>query len=326
MAELMTVAAITGATGFVGRHTVAAMRAAGWQVRALVRRQPAVVEGMGALPVPGALEDEASLDELCRGAEVVVHLAGAIHAVDRAAFLAANVAGIARVAAAASRQGCRRLIHVSSLAARKPAISAYGESKALSEREALRHAGILETLVVRPPAIYGPGDRATLPIMQSLARGWLVAPRGVEHRFSLLFVQDLASLLVRLLQADLASSTILEPDDGRPGGYRWADLARLAEPELRRKVRVVGLPRGLLTAVALLAERRAIGAGGYPLLSRTKVAELFHPDWVCDQGTMAAVSGWAPQTDFARGLAQALAWYREAGWLSGQRERSKPHE
>jgi nucleoside-diphosphate-sugar epimerase len=299
------------------------MRAAGWQARALARRGTAAVERMGALPVPGALEDEASLDELCRGAEVVVHLAGAIHAADRASFLAANVTGVARVAAAASRQGCRRLIHVSSLAAREPAISAYGESKALSEQEAFRHGGSLEVIVVRPPAIYGPGDRATLPIMQSLARGWLVAPRGGGHRFSLLFVQDLASLLVRLLQAELAPGTVLEPDDGRPGGYRWADLARLAEPQLRRKVRVIGLPRGLLAAVALLAERRAVGGGGYPLLSRAKVAELFHLDWVCDQGTMAAVSGWTPQTDFARGLEQALAWYREAGWLGGQRERSR---
>ena len=52
-----------------------------------------------------------------------------------------------------------------------------------------------------------------------------------------------------------------------------------------------------------------------PLLSRGKVAELFHRDWVCETGDMAALSGWRPRTRFGDGLMATLAWYRAAGWL-----------
>lgn len=311
----MPLLALTGATGFIGRHAAIALAKAGWSVRALVRGSTAPdLADCRLETVRGSLGDAASLEVLVRGADVVLHLAGAVQARDRAAFFAANVAGAARMAQAAARQGCRRLVHVSSLAARAPDLSPYAETKALGEREAIGQAGQLQVLVVRPPAVYGPGDRATLPIMRSLARGLLLAPRRADAHFSLLYATDLAALLVRLADADLPSGTVLEPDDGRPGGYRWADLARLAGRSLGRKVRVVGVPRPAMALAALLAERRA-GADEVPLVSRAKVAELFHPDWVCDGGSLRDWSGWSPTTDFARGLPATLAWYRGAGWM-----------
>jgi nucleoside-diphosphate-sugar epimerase len=205
---------------------------------------------------------------------------------------------------------------VSSLAARAPDLSPYAESKALGEREALRQAGRLEVVVVRPPAVYGPGDRATLPIMRSLAAGLLLAPRQAGARFSLLHAGDLAGLLAKLAAAGTgpASGTVLEPDDGRDRGYSWAELAGLASRHLGRKVRVVAVPRAVASLAAAAAERCA-GAGRPPLLSRVKVAELFHPDWICDPASLEAWGGWSPGTDFARGLPATLAWYRHAGWL-----------
>jgi hypothetical protein len=89
----------------------------------------------------------------------------------------------------------------------------------------------------------------------------------------------------------------------------------LAGERLGRKVRVVRAPRGAFELAARLAERQARATGRPPVLSRLKVAELFHPDWVGDPATMAALPGWRPELDFARGLPSTLAWYRAAGWL-----------
>lgn len=311
----MPTAAVTGATGFIGRHLVEALLQEGWSVRALARRPDPELARAGAELVPGALEDEASLERLAHGADALVHAAGAIQAPDRAAFLAANAAGAARAADAALRQGCRRLVHLSSLAARAPRISAYAESKALGEAEVLRRQGGMAVTVVRPPAVYGPGDRATLPIFRGLARGWLFAPRLPDARFSLLHARDLSALVVTLLRADLPTGSVLEPDDGRPGGYGWDDLARLAEGVVGRKVRVARLPRPVWGLAAGLAERHGRAVGRQPLLTRVKVAELHHPDWVGGTGTLARLKDWTPEVDFPRGLASTLAWYRQAGWL-----------
>jgi nucleoside-diphosphate-sugar epimerase len=312
---VIEVVALTGATGFVGRHVATALLGSGRQVRALARRADAELAAAGVRLVPGSLADAAALAELVQGADAVVHVAGAIQAPDRAAFLAANATGSAMVAAAAAQQPGRRLIHVSSLAAREPGLSFYAETKALGEAEALQRADRLQVAVVRPPAVYGPGDRATLPIIQGLDRGWLPVPRSAAARFSLLEVADLAALVLNLLDAPPPSGTVLEPDDGRTGGYGWADLAAIAEARLKRRVRLVRLPRAPLAAAAGWSERYAAARGRMPLLSRGKVAELFHHDWVCDRRSLEAVPGWQPQVGFAQGLVATLAWYREAGWL-----------
>ncbi len=309
------IVALTGATGFVGRHVATALLQSGRQVRALVRRHDERLAAAGATLVPGSLADAAALARLVQGADAVVHVAGTIQAPDRAAFLAANAAGSAAVAEAAAREPGRRLIHVSSLASREPGLSFYAETKALGEAAALKHADRLQVAVVRPPAVYGPGDRATLPIIQGLDRGWLLVPRSAAARFSLLEVGDLAALILRLLDAPPASGAVLEPDDGRAGGYGWADLAAIAEARLGRRVRLVRLPRAPLAAAAGWAERYAAARGRLPVLSRGKVAELFHHDWVCDRRSLEAVPGWQPRVGFAQGFSTTLAWYREAGWL-----------
>lgn len=313
----MTIVALTGGTGFVGGHLLTALLAAGSgvrEVRALTRRPLPARPGL--VPVPGELGDVASLRRLVEGAQLVIHLAGLIQAPDRTTFLAANVEGSAQLAQAAAAAGCRRLVQVSSLAAREPQLSAYAESKALGEAAALRQAGAMAVAVLRPPAVWGPGDRATLPIMQGIERGWLVAPGGTTARFSLIHVADLVALIQELaLVAGPVPAAPLEPDDGRAGGYGWRDLARLAAPVVGRKVRVVPAPRALLTLVAGIGEAVSGITGKPPMLARDKVAELVHPDWVCRPDFVRAVPGWRPRLDFAGGLPATLAWYRNAGWL-----------
>lgn len=306
--------AVTGATGFVGRHLVHAL-AARHEVRALVRRRDPALSELGVELVAGALEDGDALGRLVAGAEVVVHAAALIRAPSAAEFDRVNHRGTEHLVRAAARAGVRRFVLVSSLAARAPAVSAYARSKAAAETALKEAGGQLETVVVRPPAVYGPGDRATLEIFRGIARGRLILPANARGRFSLLYVEDLAALVAELVTAPLPAGLLVEPDDGTENGYDWPGLAAIASAAAGRPVKLHLLPRSAAGLLAGASELLARFTGGEAVLPRDKLGELFYPDWVCRARPDPALLSWRPAVGFAEGVRRTLEWYRAAGWL-----------
>jgi uncharacterized protein YbjT (DUF2867 family) len=249
----MRVVAVTGATGFVGGETLDQLLDAGFAVRALARRaQP---ERAGVTWVAGALDDPAALDDLVRGADVVLHIAGVVNAPDRAGFEAGNGQGTAHVIAAMGQAGVKRLVHVSSFAARNPQLSDYCWSKHLAE-EKVRASG-LDWTILRPPAVYGPRDTEFIEVMKVARHGLMpVPPTG---RASLIHVRDLARVLVSLCgEAGAAyAGQTWEVDDGAPNGLSHIELAAAFGRALNRRVIPLPLPQGLLM---LFARGRPAGA------------------------------------------------------------------
>jgi nucleoside-diphosphate-sugar epimerase len=313
------VVAITGATGFIGRTLALHLLEKGYKVVALARRPDRALEQAGATLIQGALEDSDSLNRLVAQARTVVHCAGAIKARSEAAFHQINGAGTARLAAAAqsapgSHSGRRRFLLISSLAAREPGLSAYARSKRQGE-DVLAQADGLERCVLRPPAVYGPGDRATLSLFRQMARGWLLSPRVPDGRFSLLYVQDLAAAVAHLLGRSGWGSSLLELDDGRQGGYDWPALAAIASRHLGRRVRRLALPFGMLWLPAELNRWLARAVGYAPVLTPGKLRELYHPDWVARGGSSRLLADWHAEADFEAGFPRTLSWYRDQGWI-----------
>ncbi|MBK2451879.1 SDR family oxidoreductase, partial [Escherichia coli] len=150
----MSVLAITGGTGFVGSTLIDLALARGHQVRALTRRPQPTRDGVTW--VEGALDTPDALAELTTGADAAIHVAGVVNAPSRDGFSRGNIDGTRAMVAAATGAGVERFVQVSSLAAREPRLSAYGWSKA--EADALVKASDLDWTIVRPPAVYGPGD------------------------------------------------------------------------------------------------------------------------------------------------------------------------
>jgi nucleoside-diphosphate-sugar epimerase len=300
--------ALTGSTGFVGRHVVKALSDSGFALRLLMRQDPGDRSLGSAEIVKGSLGDEAALKVLVGGASAVIHLAGAIAAPDRRSFFAINSEGTEKVAKAAIAAAVPRFIHVSSLAAREPEISDYGASKRAAEDGlmALRPDGLL---IVRPPVVYGPGDRATLPLLGQLTRRTAFIPGGAQARFSLLYAEDLAKFLLARL-ADKAQG-LVEIDDGKPQAYGWRDLLALAAQSEGHEARPVFVPKWLLQSLAWPVALIGAGLGLRVPLTPGKVRELYHPDWV------ARPSGPRAQDciEFAEGFRRTIAWYREQGWL-----------
>ena len=295
---------LTGATGFVGRRLLDRALAAGHSVRALARRpQPATP---GVTWVDGALDDAEALDRLAAGSTALIHVAGVINALDRAGFEAGNVAGTASMLAASERAGVARFVHVSSLAAREPGLSLYGASKARSET--LVEASPLSSAIVRPPAVYGPGDRETLELFRMAKRGLVVLPPA--GRLSLVHVDDLADLLLALVAS--GEELLVEPDDGRSGGWTHREFGEALGRAVGRRVRTVSAPRGLLR-LAARGDRLLRGANAK--LTPDRAAYFCHPDWTAAPARAAPPALWRPAVETEAGLAATARWYEREGWL-----------
>ncbi len=301
------IVAVTGVTGFVGRTVVAELAAAGWPLRVLSRR--GTIDR--TTTVPGDLDDPRALSALVRDAAHVVHLAGLVKSARREDFTRVNLAGTERLVRAMAG-GPGRLLLVSSLAARQPQLSAYAASKRAAEDIAHAILGPERVTILRPPAVYGPGDRATLPIFRQLAGGFLVAPGPRGARFSLIHVADLAALVARHLDGSMTLPALLEPDDGRPCGYGWGDLAAVASRTTGRRVRLARVPVRLLEMPARAADALARRFGLDLPLTRDKLGELGHGQWVAGG---PALPDAGPRITFDEGFGPTLDWYREAGWL-----------
>jgi nucleoside-diphosphate-sugar epimerase len=298
--------AITGATGFVGGRLLDAATAAGHQVQALTRRS--MRPRVGVEWIEGTLDDEAALARLAKGADAVIHVAGVLKGRTAADFDGPNVGGTERMIEAARAAGVARFVHVSSLAAREPKLSLYGASKAMSE--AVVESSGLSHAVVRPPAVYGPGDKETLELFRMARAGIIMLPpRG---RLSVIHVDDLARLLLALAEPDAADGLVIEPDDGHPGGWSHREFARALGRAVGRRVLTVPMPSVLVQGGARIDE---LIRGNKAKLTRDRAAYFCHPDWVADPARAAPSSLWVPQIDTPEGLASTYAWYKDQHWL-----------
>jgi uncharacterized protein YbjT (DUF2867 family) len=298
--------AVTGGTGFVGQHLIRIAREAGHPVRALTRAWRPPEEGVEW--VEGTLGRPDTLNRLCEGADVAIHIAGMINGPNRAAFEAVNAGGTAAMVDAARAAGVRRFIHISSLSAREPSLSDYGWSKAKSER--IVAASGLDWTTIRPPAIYGPGDRETLELFKMARRGLVALPPA--GRFSIIHVEDLCRLILNVVPADDSLAETYEPDDGVPGGWGHRHFARTLGRAFGRRPATLALPRLVLNGVAGIDR---LVRGSKAKLTRDRVRYFCHPDWVAASEKRPPPSIWSPQIRTPGGLRATADWYRSEGWI-----------
>ena len=298
--------AITGGTGFVGSHLLDVVLAAGHRIAALTRRDQQPRENL--IWVPGDLGDRDALRRLVDGADAVIHVAGTISAPNAAAFEKGNVTGTLAMLAAATAGGVHRFVHVSSLAAREPRLSLYGASKAKAEE--LVHSSGLDWTIVRPPAVYGPGDKETLELFRMAKLGlMLMPPKG---RVSVIHADDLARLLLALAGPSLPSSILVEADDGTPGGWTHREFARALAAAVGTRPAILSSPGILLRAAAHLDQW---WRGEKAKLTTDRAAYFSHRNWVVEPKRACPPQIWRPQIETPQGLADTAGWYREHGWL-----------
>jgi nucleoside-diphosphate-sugar epimerase len=159
--------------------------------------------------------------------------------------------------------------------------------------------------IVRPAAVYGPGDREMLPLFQAMFRGLAPVIGAATNRVSLVHAEDLAAALLAWLERGRAHA-LYEVGDGRANGYSWQEIIDIAQGLRGRRILRLPVPVPLVRLVARLNLTLARLTDRAPMLSPGKVRELTHPDWVADNTSLHTDTGWTPQIDLAEGLRRTL--------------------
>ena len=295
---------VTGATGFIGQRLIATLLEQGHSVRAMIRperttdsRIPQCCE-----QVPVSLTDVDKLTGIVAESSAVVYCAGSVRGRNTADFSEANIKGVeAMLDALEQSDKTPPMLLLSSLAASRPQLSDYARSKYAGE-QLLQGKPLVPWTILRPPAVYGPGDQEMLPLLKMARRGLLAHAGPRDQRLSMLHVDDLANAIASWLsKAQRCSHKIYAIDDGTPGGYSWEAIG---EAVSAGKFRMLKLPRFLLEATARTNLLFSLLMGYAPMLTPGKVRELVQPDWLCDNNDFTASSGWKPRLDLKQGAQQ----------------------
>lgn len=253
--------------------------------------------------VAGSLDDTQSLHTLLKNCDAVIHCAGAVRGQSQSEFNHTNVLGTERLLEAVNNQSkVPKFLLISSLAAREPELSWYAQSKYQAEQLLRAQPDTLDWTILRPPAVYGPGDKEMLPIFKAMVRGIAPIPGDTSARTSLVHVDDVVSAitaLLRLTQLERATYTL---DDGKTNGYDWAEIADEVAAVWHCKVRLVRIPAPLLNAFASINLTLSKILGYAPMLTPAKLRELRHSDWVVSNADITAATGWQPHISFKTGL------------------------
>jgi nucleoside-diphosphate-sugar epimerase len=256
-------------------------------------------------------------------------VAGSIKAAGRMQYFQANHLGTRLLVEtlAGVNSNLRRFIYISSLAAAGPSwgsrglreeekpnpISWYGESKLAGEREVLQYSRKFPVTILRPSAVYGPGDRETLLIFRMIKRGCLFTPGQYARRFSLIHVDDLVAGIIEAGARDTPSGEVFFIS--RPEMYAWDEVGRAIALTLGKPYRQVSLPQWMAKAAGIAGDRWSQITGRPASVNSQKVRELLEPSWLCDSTKARMQLGFNPVIDLENGIRQTVLWYQSHGWL-----------
>lgn len=315
---------VTGGTGFLGRHLATALLERGHKVVLLGRNFDQVQRliDSGAIPVTADLRDGRTVKSACASVDVVYH-AGALSAPwgKRADFFAANVGGTEAVLDGCRAHGVRRLIYISSPSTvfdgghQKEAsesvpypqrfTSIYALTKKLGEDRvnAASKAG-LQTVIVRPKAIFGPGDQALLPRLIAAARQQRLPQIGSGRNLvDLTYVENVVHALLLAAETQAAAGRTYTITNGEHV-LLWNVIRDvLQQLGLRSQLRAIPLPVAM--SAAALMEARASLTGKEPMLTRYSVLILARTQ-TYDISAARRELGYTPLISLANGIARTL--------------------
>jgi nucleoside-diphosphate-sugar epimerase len=313
--------AITGGTGFFGRHIVTALATGNWRLRILSRRPIShpQLAGLQMEVVSGDLSDRRALRALVDGADTIVHAAGLIKASSTAAFEAVNVQGTANLARAIEE--CKvtaRVLLVSSMAAREPQLSAYARTKRAGEDVLMAVLSRrCDWTIVRPCVIYGPWDRETLTIFQAVHHRIFLRPR-IDGRVAVIHAADAAAAIASLCDRGPTGS-VFELADERTQGYSWDEIVSAAETAMDAKALAIRLPGLAVRATAAVSLAAARVLRRTPMLTPGKAREILHADWGSRAERQPPRDLWRPAISLLQGFRDTVCWYRDRRWLTARR-------
>lgn len=275
---------VVGGSGFVGRHTVKLLAAAGYRIRVLVRDTIAAEYLKTAATVGSIAIERVDLTrpETLAGkfaeSDAVVNLVSIAYESGRQKFRAINVEGARAIAAEAKKAGVKHLVHISALGIEHMGDTKYGSTK-LAGEQALREA-FPGVTILRPSVLVGPEDR----FLQRFARLSMIAPAlpligGGKTKFQPLLVTDLALAIVDCVRREETIGKTYEL--AGPKTYSFREMLELMARITNRRPRLISVPSWLANIKAFFLELAPFP----PMLTRDQVKLLAH-DSVVGDGAM----------------------------------------
>lgn len=342
------IALVTGSSGFIGQHLVRALLERGYAVRTLRRptstnpaknrlsvrwpwgiAQPSSLPESAPQPVE-VMRGDLTPDDVARaakGASIVFHVAGLTRAATEAEFMWANAEGTRAAALGAARAGAK-LVCVSSLAAAGTGtpehprtesdppqpITLYGRSKLEGEKRVLETASLmpLEFSIIRPPGVYGPGDKDFLFAFQAAKLGVFPILGDPNRAYTLVHVTDLVRAIIAVGENPNANGKTYFL--GHPEPVRWGAILETLAVLFDKPYRPLPLPNAVLEVAAQLGQAgQAFGRVG--LINKSRQRDLSAPGWVCDSSAIARELDVHATTAITSGFKATAEWYRDARWI-----------
>jgi len=321
---------ITGANGFVGSRLCRRLLADGYHVVAGVRKT-ADLSLLADLKVEfryGDITQADTLPDMVCGVDFVVQNAGVVKAKRPEMFFKVNEAGPRNLFAAlvAHNPAVKRVVMISSIAAVGPSlpdtprreddppnpVTTYGRSKLAGEKVAHEYANRLPLVILRPPGVYGPGDKEILTVFKTVNRRIKPLIGDTRRRLQLVHVDDLCEAVARALRAAVPSGSAYFAAEKDSFTYRqMIDLLALAAGKTTFSLVV---PSPLFKLIAALSEFSFKLVGATPMLTREKVREL-NSSWEIATDKARQELGFESRIPFEQGARETYAWYRKEGWL-----------
>ena len=316
---------ITGATGFIGKNLVPEFTKSK-KVRILVRQTSNIelFKGNKAIEIAYAdLEHGEGIKEALDGVDIVVHCAARTIGRNFVQYYKTNTQGTANLIRAMRKKKIKGIVYLSSHAACGPSnekrscteteqprpISFYGVTKKLAE-DIVRQSDI-PYIILRPVSVYGPHDMDILKYIKLLNSGICPIVGFGEKYLNFIYVKDLVSLMIRIVEAGKFYNRIYFINDGNC--YSYTEVLNAIEAILhKRNVRIYApksfaLFIGLMNDIFLHEKKR--------LIWRDKIRELAAEYWLCSNESCIEEFNFAPQYSLKDGMKETINWYKKHGYL-----------
>jgi uncharacterized protein YbjT (DUF2867 family) len=247
---------VFGGGGFIGRHIVQRLAAAGHSIRIAGRdteraARLCTMGGVGQItPIAASITDEASSARAVAGADIVINLVGILFESRAGDFQRIQAEGAGRVARLAAAAGAKQFLHLSAIGADAGSPSLYAQTKAAGEAAVL--AAFPSAIILRPSVVFGPDDQffnrfaglaAMLPFMPVVAG---------ETRFQPVYVGDVADAAMAALADPAAAGKVFEL--GGPRVMSMRQVLRYILDVTGRRRPMIALPEGFVRLQARLGE------------------------------------------------------------------------
>lgn len=316
---------VTGANGFIGKSLCASLVSAGHKVRGVVRSEKSLrqlADGVESV-ITGEIGPDTEWREALEGIEAVIHLAARVHIMEKAGaedyepFFITNTQGTLRLAKEAEDAGVKKFIFASSVKAvgesnespwdesveTRPE-DAYGKSKAEAETTLMGMQGEMEIVILRLPLVYGPGVKANMARLISLAAKGVPLPFGlVRNSRSMLYVKNFNDAVEAIIKSDQPGAGIYFLSDGED--VSTPELARTIAQAMGRRPMFLPVGASLLYAVGKVGDLISRLSGKRAPLNTEAVQKLTGSLSV-DISKFRKTFGWRPPYSFEDGIRETV--------------------